>query len=382
MNKKYYIVLICVAVFTTGYYFGHAINQEPVLQEQNTRPSLDLFWETWDTVHEKYVDEDEVQDQDLIYGAIKGMVNALGDPYSGFMTPEENRQFMQDMQGSFEGIGAEIGIRNGILTIIAPLEGMPAEKAGLKAGDKVIKVEDELTAEMTLDDAVRKIRGPKNTPVTLTVLRDNESHEITITRGKIDIKSVKFEMLENNIAYIDLNGFLQDTNYEFSIAAGKILVLKPKAIILDLRNNPGGYLDQAINVASWFVDKNSVVTIEDFGNNEQKEHKANGNAGLQDYNLVVLVNQGSASGSEILAGALRDLRGVQLIGEKTFGKGSVQEIENLENQSSLRISVAKWLTPSGHCIHEKGLEPDIEILDDPETEDIDEQLEKAINFFK
>lgn len=381
MNKKNYFILILVVVFALGYYFGHSASQKPILLEQE-RPDLSLFWDTWDLVQEKYVDQEQVQDQDLIYGAIKGMVNALGDPYSGFMTPEENKQFMQDMQGSFEGIGAEIGIRNGVLTIIAPLEGMPAEKAGLKSGDKVIKVGEELTAEMTLDDAVRKIRGPKNTEVVLTVLRDSESKEITITRGKIDIKSVKLKILDNNIAYIDLNGFLQDTNYEFSITASKILLLNPKAVILDLRNNPGGYLDQAISVASWFVDKDSVVAIEDFGSNEQKEHKANGNARLKNYDLVVLVNQGSASGSEILAGALRDLRGIKLIGGKTFGKGSVQELENLKNKSSLRISVAKWLTPNGYSIHEKGLEPDIQILDDPETEDIDEQLEKALEILK
>jgi len=372
MNKKYLLVIILI-IFVFGYWLGNSEKQEKIINQEEV--DMSLFWDTWALVKEKYVDQ--ADNQDLIYGAIKGMVRALNDPYSGFMTPEENKQFLEDMQGSFEGIGAEIGIRHGVLTIIAPLEDMPAEKAGLKAGDKVIKVNDELTIEMTLDDAVRKIRGPKNTPVNLTVLRNGESKEITITRGKIDVKSVKLEF-KQDIALIDLNSFLQDTSYEFSLAAAQILLSQPRAVILDLRNNPGGFLDVAVEIAGWFVNREEVVAIEDFGDDEQKQHKAFGNSRLKNYPIVVLVNKGSASGSEILAGALRDLRGVQLIGEKTFGKGSVQTLENLKDKSSLRISIAKWLTPNGYCIHEKGLEPDIEILDDPETENIDEQLEKGI----
>jgi len=381
MNKKYLLIIFLI-VFVFGYYLGQT--EKPLLKpapsEKSEKVDMSLFWETWDLIKEKYVEQ--VNDQDLIYGAIKGMVSGLKDPYSVFMTPEENKQFMQDMQGSFEGIGAEIGIRDGVLTIIAPLEGTPAEEAGLKAGDKVIKVDDKLTAEMTLDQAVRLIRGPKGTTVALTVLRNGETQEIKIIRNQIDIKSVKLEQKENNIAYIDINGFLQDTSREFTIASAQVLILKPKGIILDLRNNPGGYLDQAVEVTGWFVDKGEVVAIEEFGNGERTEHKAFGNASLKNYPLVVLVNQGSASGSEILAGALRDLRSIKLIGEKTFGKGSVQELENLENKSSLRITIAKWLTPDGYSIHEKGLEPDIAVSDDPKTEDIDEQLEEAMKILK
>ncbi len=378
MNKKYLLIIFLI-VFVFGYYLGQT--EKPLLKPTpSEKADMSLFWETWDLVKEKYVNQ--INDQDLVYGAIKGMVSALGDPYSAFMTPEENKQFEEDMQGSFEGIGAEIGIRDGVLTIIAPLEDMPAEKAGLKAGDKVIKVDDKLTAEMTLDQAVRLIRGPKGTAVALTVLRNGESQEIKIIRNQIDIKSVKLEQKENNIVYIDINGFLQDTSREFTVASAQVLISKPKSIILDLRNNPGGYLDQAVEVTGWFVDKGEVVAIEDFGNGEQIEHKAFGNASLKNYPLVVLINQGSASGSEILAGALRDLRGIKLIGEKTFGKGSVQELENLENKSSLRITVAKWLTPDGYSIHEKGLEPDIAVLDDPKTEDIDEQLEEAMRILR
>lgn len=376
MNKKYFVIIFLV-IFVCGYWLGQSEKKE-IISQTEEKADMSLFWDTWDLVQEKYVDE--IEDENLIYGAIKGMVKALNDPYSSFMTPEENKQFLQDMQGSFEGIGAEIGIRNNVLTIIAPLEGMPAQKAGLKAGDKVIKVDEQLTAEMTLDDAVRLIRGPKNTPVTLTVLRNGDSKEITIIRNKIDIKSVKLK-IENNIAYLDLNGFLQDTSREFSLAAAQILISRPKGIVLDLRNNPGGYLGQAVNVAGWFVNRGEVIAIENFGNSKTKEHKAFGNSRLKNYNLIILINQGSASGSEILAGALRDLREVQLIGEKTFGKGSVQELEQLANKSSLRISVAKWLTPNGYCIHEKGLEPDIAIQDDPETE-LDEQLEEAIRILR
>ena len=379
MNKKYLLIIFLI-VFVFGYYLGQTEKPLLIKPAPSEKADMSLFWETWDLVKEKYVNQ--INDQDLVYGAIKGMVNALGDPYSAFMTPEENKQFEEDMQGSFEGIGAEIGIRDGVLTIIAPLEGMPAEKAGIKAGDKVIKVNDKSTAEMTLNEAVRLIRGPRGTTVSLTILRNGEAQEIKIVRNQIDIKSVKLEQKENNIIYIDINGFLQDTSQEFTIAAAQVLLLNPKGIILDLRNNPGGYLDQAIEVTGWFVDKGEVVVIEEFGDNKQTEHKAFGNASLKKYPLVVLVNQGSASGSEILAGALRDLRSTKLIGEKTFGKGSVQELENLENKSSLRITIAKWLTPNGYSIHEKGLEPDIIILDNPVTEGIDEQLEEAMKILE
>ncbi len=379
MNKKYLLIIFLI-VFVFGYYLGQTEKPLLIKPAPSEKADMSLFWETWDLVKEKYVNQ--INDQDLVYGAIKGMVNALGDPYSAFMTPEENKQFEEDMQGSFEGIGAEIGIRDGVLTIIAPLEGMPAEKAGIKAGDKVIKVNDKSTAEMTLNEAVRLIRGPRGTTVSLTILRNGEAQEIKIVRNQIDIKSVKLEQKENNIIYIDINGFLQDTSQEFTIAAAQVLLLNPKGIILDLRNNPGGYLDQAIEVTGWFVDKGEVVVIEEFGDNKQTEHKAFGNASLKKYPLVVLVNQGSASGSEILAGALRDLRSTKLIGEKTFGKGSVQELENLENKSSLRITIAKWLTPNGYSIHEKGLEPDLAMIDDPKTEDVDEQLEEAMKILE
>ena len=379
MNKKYLLIIFLI-VFVFGYYLGQTEKPLLIKPAPSEKADMSLFWETWDLVKEKYVNQ--INDQDLVYGAIKGMVSALKDPYSAFMTPEENKQFEEDMQGSFEGIGAEIGIRDGVLTIIAPLEGMPAEKAGIKAGDKVIKVNDKSTAEMTLNEAVRLIRGPRGTTVSLTVLRNGEAQEIKIVRNQIDIKSVKLEQKENNIIYIDINGFLQDTSQEFTIAAAQVLLLNPKGIILDLRNNPGGYLDQAIEVTGWFVDKGEVVVIEEFGDNKQTEHKAFGNASLKKYPLVVLVNQGSASGSEILAGALRDLRSTKLIGEKTFGKGSVQELENLENKSSLRITIAKWLTPNGYSIHEKGLEPDLAMIDDPKTEDVDEQLEEAMKILE
>jgi len=379
MNKKYLLIIFLI-VFVFGYYLGQTEKPLLIKPAPSEKADMSLFWETWDLVKEKYVNQ--INDQDLVYGAIKGMVSALKDPYSAFMTPEENKQFEEDMQGSFEGIGAEIGIRDGVLTIIAPLEGMPAEKAGIKAGDKVIKVNDKSTAEMTLNEAVRLIRGPRGTTVSLTILRNGEAQEIKIVRNQIDIKSVKLEQKENNIIYIDINGFLQDTSQEFTIAAAQVLLLNPKGIILDLRNNPGGYLDQAIEVTGWFVDKGEVVVIEEFGDNKQTEHKAFGNASLKKYPLVVLVNQGSASGSEILAGALRDLRSTKLIGEKTFGKGSVQELENLENKSSLRITIAKWLTPNGYSIHEKGLEPDLAMIDDPKTEDVDEQLEEAMKILE
>jgi carboxyl-terminal processing protease len=312
----------------------------------------------------------------MVYGAIKGLVSSLGDPYSFFMDPEEAKMFLEDMQGSFEGIGAEVGIRDGILTVIAPLEGMPAQKAGLEAGDKIIKIENTLTADLTLTEAVRLIRGPKGTPVTLTIIRDSQSKEVTITRAKIDIPSVKWEMKQGNIAYIDLDQFDRDTPKEFSRVAKEVIKSQAKGIILDLRNNPGGYLDVAVDVAGWFLSSGDIVAIEDFGNGKKVEHRCFGKSRLKDYPLVVLVNKGSASGSEILAGALRDHRGVKLIGERTFGKGSVQELEELKDSSSLRISIARWLTPKGTLIEKKGLEPDISVSD-PEA-----QIQEALKILR
>ena len=396
IQKKYKFIIILLVIFAVGYALGQKdaqdaipltqtlIKQEPGVQKVD----FSLFWDTWRIVEEKYAEKESLDKQNMVYGAIKGLVSSLKDPYSLFMDPKETAQFLEDMQGTFEGIGAEVGIRGGILTIIAPLKGLPAEEAGLRAGDKIIRIDNTLTNELTLDMAVRMIRGDKGTDVVLTVVRGNngiDTREITITRDRIDVPSVEWELKKEGIAYINLSQFSEDTEAEFKKISQEIIASNANKIILDLRNNPGGYLDTSIKIANYFLAENSLVAIEDFGGKKQNtEHRTRGkNNDLIDYQLVVLINQGSASASEILAGALRELRHVKLIGEKTFGKGSVQELTTLKYQSALRLTVAKWLTPNGINIHEQGLEPDIkiEILEEDWENERDPQLEEAIKFF-
>ncbi len=386
------IVLALIASLGVGFFIGREsipsleligrlINKE-LGKPQNL--DFSLFWDTWNLIEEKYAGRLELNHQGMIYGAITGMVESLDDPYSIFMNPEDSHRFLEDIKGSFEGIGAEIDIKNGVLTVIAPLEGTPAKRAGIKAGDKIIKVDDTLTAELTIKEAVDLIRGPKGTKVVLTIVRVGETKEIEIIRGIIDVPEVRWKLKEEDIAYIDIFHFSEDVSREFTKIAVEVLASNTRGIILDLRNNPGGYLERAVDIAGWFLEKGEIVVIEDFGNEDRKEYRAHGNGRLKDFPLVILINQGSASGSEILAGALRDNKAVKLIGEKSFGKGSVQQLEKLKGGSSLKITVAKWLTPKGTSIMDEGLEPDIKIefTEEDFNNNRDPQLEEAIKILK
>ena len=322
----------------------------------------------------------------MIYGAISGMVSSLKDPYTVFMPPEDTKVFKEDVSGEFQGVGMEIEIRKGELTVVAPLEGTPAKLAGLRSGDKIIKVDDTYTRELTLNEAVKLIRGPKGTPVVLTVFREgwSELREFEIIRDVIEIPSLTWEIREGDIAYIELYHFSETGRLAFRQAAIEILNSSAKSIVLDLRNNPGGYLEVAQDIAGWFLERGQLITIEDFGGKEEnKDYKAQGSAQLLSYPLVVLINRGSASGSEILAGALRDNRDILLIGEKSFGKGSVQTLEELK-QGSIKVTIAKWLTPNGDLIDGEGLSPDVEIemTEEDYNEERDPQLNKAIELIK
>ncbi len=358
--------------------------------EKNKPGDVDfgVFWEAWNKIDRYYVDESKLDSQKRVYGAIDGMVKAVGDPYSGFMDPEMAKDFDSEMEGSFEGIGAELGMKDGILTIISPIDGMPAQKAGLQAGDKIFKINGEMTADISIDEAVRKIRGTKGTEVVLSIVRINgeksETKDFTVTRDTIELKSVTYEKKENNIGYIRINKFVEDTSKEFNREVTKAIADNSKGIVLDVRNNPGGYLNVSIEIASKFVTKEKVVVWEEEKDGEKKAFKAIGGASLSEIPVIVLVNEGSASASEILAGALRDNNGSKLIGTKSFGKGSVQQLETLKDGSSLRITIAKWLTPSGGSIHEKGLEPDIvvEMSDDDLKNKNDLQLQRAMDELK
>lgn len=385
LKKKIALSIFILLVFGGGFFIGKLSVTCPVCPPQDV--DLSLLWETWNKLEEKYVDPSALDKQNMIYGAVSGMVDSLEDPYTMFFTPEKTEKFLEDVRGRFEGVGMEVGIRKGRLQVIAPLKGTPAQKAGLRAGDIIMKVEDTTTLDMSLEEAVSLIRGPKGTTVTLSILRNDweSSQEFKIKRDLIEVPSLAWEMKEGNIAYIDISHFSEKADSEFSKAALEILNSPAEKIILDLRNNPGGYLEISQDVAGWFLEKGNTVVIEDFGNGEGEIiYKAEGNSKLLSYPLVILINQGSASASEILASAIRDNRGVKLVGETSFGKGSVQELISLREEASLKVTVAKWLTPERKQITEQGLEPDIEVemTEEDYSQNRDPQLERAIELLK
>lgn len=396
MKKKavvLFLAIIIFSVFGAGFYFGK--NQIPVkapegiTNEDLGKPEeldFSLFWEAWRKLEEKYVDSSKIDYQSMLFGAISGMVNSLKDDYTVFLPPEDTKIFKEDVSGEFQGVGMEIGIRDNTLTVIAPLEGTPAERAGLRAGDKIIKINEQDAARMSVEQAVKLIRGPKGTEVLLTILRDgwDEVKDFKIIRDVIEVPSLTWELKAGNIAYVKLYQFSEAAGFAFARSALEILNSPAKKIILDLRNNPGGYLEVAQDIAGWFLKKGDLVVIEDFGGKQpNEEYTAKGPSSFLSYPMVVLINRGSASGSEILAGALSDNRGIKLIGEKSFGKGSVQQLEELR-EGSLKITIAKWLTPKGNLIQGEGLTPDIEVemTEKDFNANKDPQLDKAIEILK
>jgi carboxyl-terminal processing protease len=392
------IILLCVSFFAGTLYAKFtgttktakptAIEDILVKSHDKSQPEgvdFSLFWEAWNLLNEKYVDTSKLDQQKMIYGAISGMVKALGDPFSSFMNPEESQQFSNDLEGTFEGIGVEIGMKNDILTVISPLEGSPASSAGLRAGDKILKIGDKLTSDIGIDEAVSMIRGPKGSEISLTVLHEKSDSpvEIKIVRDQINVKSVKLEF-KNDIAIVKITKFGDDTTSLMNQVANQIVSQKAKGVILDMRNNPGGYLESAIDISSKFVPKEKVVVSEEERGGTKKDYYARGGDILGNLPVAVLVNGGSASASEITAGALRDDLGAPLIGKKTFGKGSVQELEKLAGGSNLRVTIARWLTPNGDYIMEKGIEPtiDVDLTDADYNNNRDPQLDKALEIIK
>jgi carboxyl-terminal processing protease len=370
-----------------GSYEVSIDNKYSASPEGKTIKNIDfnLYWQVWDTVKTSYVDGENISEEDMFYGSLEGMIKAVDDPYTSFLDPNLTKRFGDDLSGSFEGIGAEIGIRDDTLTIIAPIDGMPAQKAGLKSGDKVLSIDGKSTAGISIDRAVDTIRGEKDTDVTLTIYREGleETKDITITRGIITIESIKTEILADNIMLISISNFNEDTNDLFSQAIEEANAKEASGIILDLRNNPGGFLDSAIEIASEWVETGPVV-LEKFDENDITKYQARGLARLKDYKTVVLLNQGSASASEIVAGALQDYNMATIVGEQSYGKGSVQTLKPFSDGSSLKVTVAKWLTPQGESISEKGITPDIQVeytIEDFEN-DRDPQLDKAIEIIK
>lgn len=385
---KIFFILIIAGSFSSGVYLGNNFGKSQCQICPPEEIDFSLFWEARKKLQEKFVDKGKTDNiQKLLYGAIDGMVKSLEDPYTVFFTPDETKKFLEEVKGTFEGVGLEVGIKKKQLQVIAPLENTPAQEAGLRPGDKILKINDVFTDDLTIEEAVGLIRGPKDTEVVLMIFRENweKPKEIKIKRTIIKIPSLKWELKEKEIAYVKIYQFSEKAGFDFRVAAFEILKSPAKKIILDLRNNPGGYLDKVQELAGWFLEKGQVVAIEDFDNDkERKKYKASGFSSFVNYPIVVLINEGSASGAEILAGALRDNRGVKLIGEKTFGKGSVQELVDLKEKSSLKITIAKWLTPSGESITDKGLEPNIKVkmTEEDYEQDKDPQLEKALEIIR
>lgn len=386
-------LILLFGVFSFGTYIGY--NKRPELEKvvsvdhkelpAEVNADFEPFWKVWNILNEKSIHANEISNQDRVWGATEGLASSLGDPYTIFLAPEENKTFNEEIKGSFEGIGAEIGMKEKILTVIAPLKNTPAWNAGLKAGDKIIKIDDISTNDMTVDKAISLIRGTKGTVVVLTIFRngENKTREISITRDQIEVPALETELRDDGIFVISFYSFSEKSVNFFRDAIIEFIGSGSTKLIIDLRGNPGGYLDAAINIASWFIDQGKVIVSENFGDNsKQKDYRSHGPKLWDDVNnsLVVLVDGGSASASEILAGALREHGVATLVGEKTFGKGSVQELVKITDDTSLKVTVANWLTPDGISISLQGLEPDVEVLytEKDLKNDRDPQLEKAV----
>lgn len=384
------IVLVLLATFSLGTYVGYT--ERPAIdlvrgidnKEIGQPAGVDFseFWRAWVVLREKYAGDAVFDNQEAVYGAIDGMVRSLGDPYTTFFPPKEKEIFDADVKGEFSGIGAEIGMRKEILTIIAPLKDSPAERAGLKSGDRILKIDDAVTADMSVEEAVLLIRGPRGSMVKLTVLREGENATrlVEVTRDIIRIPVLETEARGNGVFVIRLYNFSQDSPYEFRKAVREAVAARTTRLVLDLRNNPGGYLEAAVDIASWFLKAGEVVAREDFGDGKEEIYRSKGYGVLDEVPVVVLLNEGSASASEILAGALRDNRHIPLVGIKSFGKGSVQELVDLTDRTSLKVTIARWLTPRGVSLSKEGLEPDIKVEITPEDAENgrDPQLEQAL----
>ncbi|MBU1557705.1 S41 family peptidase, partial [Patescibacteria group bacterium] len=342
------------------------------------------FWTAWNVLNEKYVSPNgKISDQEKVWGAIQGLASSLGDPYTVFMPPEDAEIFAEDIKGNFGGVGMEISVRNGILTVIAPLKNTPADKAGIKAGDQIVKIDDEISTDFSSDKAIKLIRGEVGTPVKLSVAREGESDllEITVIRGNIEIPTIKTE-IKDGVFIISLYSFSAVSPGLFQNALREFSESDTNKLIVDLRGNPGGYMEAAIDMASWFLPAGKIVVTENFG--EGEEEKIHRSKGYDVFNnnlkFAILIDAGSASASEILAGALQEHEVATVVGTTSFGKGSVQELINITSDTSLKVTVARWFTPNGTSISKSGLTPDVEVKITREDIEmgVDPQLEKAI----
>jgi len=390
--KKFAKVLLSIVIVGLIYTGGYAVGHRNIEFEKGYIPKIvntnlgapkdidfSLFWDTMDITKEKFLGS--ADEQKMVYGAISGMVSSLGDPYTFFMTPEEANRFNTDLKGQFEGIGAELEPKDGYLVVVSPLASSPAEKAGIMPNDIITKIDGVDVGGLNFYDAVDKIRGKKDTVVALTIVRSgfSEPKEFKVTRGTIVVKSVNYEM-KGDIGYIKMTQFGDDTVELMNEAVDNINKKNPKGIIIDLRNNPGGYVEDAVSIAGMFLDKGKVVVMEKGKDGTKNSSQTTTVPKMKDTPMLILVNDGSASASEILSGALQDYGRAKLVGIKTFGKGSVQSVNELKGGAQVKITIAEWLTPNGRQINKIGIEPDIkvELTNDDKSAGRDPQLDKAL----
>lgn len=393
LKKVRQIVLVVILVMAAGYG-GYRYGQKSYPSAE-AKADMSMFWEVWERLERKYIDQEDIDKKDMVNGAISGMVRSIGDPYTMYLPAEENKINQQNLSGSFGGVGIRLGYKNGQLAVMSPLKNTPADKAGVEAGDLILKIKDEKkdldkeTANISLDQAVKDIRGPKGTDVILTLAREGreEAFDITITRGEITIPALEEKWIEKDgkqFAYIHLLHFSENTPEEWDQWVENVLTNQKEnfgGVVLDLRNNPGGYLQGAVYVGGEFLPQGEVVVKQEDYRGQVTEFKVDRRGDLQTTPLIVLINQGSASAAEILAGALQVHDQAIVVGRQSFGKGTVQEPQQLRNDAGLHITIAKWLLPNGDSIDDQGVTPDVEIsLEDLEQaeEEQDIILDKGI----
>lgn len=410
-SPRIQVIILVLIAGLVGYYVGvNKVNFEwkkfhPKITVTSKSPPPEVtnadfaqFWTVWQKLEEDYYDKTKLDPQKMVNGAIAGMVNSLGDPFTVYLPPVQNENFKAGLAGQFQGIGAELGQKDNQIIVIAPITGSPAEKAGIKAGDIILAVDGKSIANWTINQAVEKIRGQKGTSVTLTVgQKDKTPRDVKIVRDVITVKSleagikkisdlngVKLDKAvgDQQVIYARLSQFGDNTNEEWLQAINQVSIAmnsnkNVKGVIFDLRNNPGGYLTDAVFIASEFLEEGQPVVIQE-ENGQRNVMKANRRGLLTDMPVVILVNKGSASASEIVAGALRDHERATIVGDTSFGKGTIQQAEDLGEGAGLHVTIAKWLTPNGTWVHEKGIEPDVKVALDPKQPERDLQLEKAV----
>lgn len=393
--SKPVIIAISVIALIGAYSLGVQSGLEKSTVANTAKPlvatsseSLDLapFWKALETLDDRFVattaSSSVPNDKEKVWGAIEGMTASYGDPYTIFFPPKETTAFEEEVRGSFEGVGMEIAIKDKVLTVVAPLKNTPAERAGIQPGDQILKIDKLYTGGMTVEEAIKHIRGPRGTTVTLAIKRNGGIEDIKVTRDVINIPTIDTKLRDDGVFVISLYNFSANSANLFRDALREFIESGSDKLVLDLRNNPGGYLESAVDMASFFLPLGKTVVIEDAGvKAKQKAERSFGyNVFTENLKMVIIINEGSASASEILAGALHEHGIAKLVGEKSFGKGSVQELIEITPETSLKVTIARWLTPKGKSISENGLEPDVkvEVTKKDLEKKIDPQMDKAV----